>query len=146
MSDDAPASDTLAALSPQDALLALMITVSVSDATIRPTELLTIERLVATARAFEGYDADRMQDVSRIVFDLLEEEDGIDVIVALVRDTLPENRHETAYALACDVAAADGDVRQSELRLLQELRHELALDALAAAAIERGARARHLPV
>ena len=139
-------SDSLSTMTPQDALVALMVTVSVSDATIRPTELLAIERLVATARAFEGYDADRMQTVSQTVFDLLEEEDGIDVIVALVRDAIPENRHETAYALACDVAASDGEVRQSELRLLQELRETLALDPLAAAAIERGARARHLPL
>ena len=139
MSDDAPSS-----LTPQDALVALMITVSVSDATIRPAELLTIERMVRHLPAFDGYDVDRMQTVSQAVFDMLEEEDGLDAIYALVRDGVPSGRYETAYALACDVAAAEGHVRQSELRLLQELRHELELDPLAAAAIERGARARHL--
>ena len=51
---------------------------------------------------------------------------------------------ETAYAIACDVAAADGSLRQQELRFLEELRHALNIDRLHAAAIERGARARHM--
>ncbi|HHC28973.1 MAG TPA: 2-dehydro-3-deoxyphosphooctonate aldolase, partial [Rhodobacterales bacterium] len=51
---------------------------------------------------------------------------------------------ETAYALACDVAAADGTLHTPELRLLEEIRYELDIDRLHAAAIERGARARHM--
>ena len=55
----------------------------------------------------------------------------------------PERLRETAYALACDVSATDGATRQTELRLLQEMRHELDIDRLHAAAIEYGARARY---
>ena len=47
---------------------------------------------------------------------------------------------ETAYALCCDVAAADGHAFQAELQFLLELRHELGIDRLHAAAIERGTR------
>jgi tellurite resistance protein len=46
--------------------------------------------------------------------------------------------------MACDVAAADGTLNDSELRILEEIRYELEIDRLHAAAIERGARARHL--
>ena len=49
---------------------------------------------------------------------------------------------ETAYALACDVVAADGNISQEEARLLQMLRQSLDIDHLIGAAIERGARAR----
>ena len=132
--------------SAQDALVALMITVSASDATIRTSELLTIQAIVNHLPIFSGYDADRMEQVAQTVFDLLEEEDGLDAIYGLIRDALPETHHETAYALACDAAAADGNVLQSELQLLRELRYELDIDPLHAAAIERGARARHLPI
>lgn len=60
-----------------------------------------------------------------------------------MRDALPERLNETAYALACDIAASDGTLTQSELRMLEEMRHELTIDRLHAAAIkERGARAR----
>ncbi len=131
-------------LSPQDALVAVMVAVSISDATIRTSELLTIEGIVDHLPVFAGYDADRIKNISQTVFDLFEEEDGIDALFGLIRGTLPDRLHETAYALGCDVAAADGRLRQTELQFLAEMRYQLEIDRLHAAAIERGARARHL--
>lgn len=131
-------------LSPQDALITLMVTASVADATIRTAELLAIEQMVNQLPAFAGYDVDRIKTVAQTVFDLIEEEDGLDAIFGLVKNALPERLAETAYALACDVAASDGALTQSELRLLEEIRHELNIDRLHAAAIERGARARFI--
>lgn len=136
--------DTLNALSPQDCLVALMVAVSASDEDIRTAELVKIHAAVNILPIFAGYDVDRMKQVSQTVFDLFEQEDGLDALFGLVRDSLPERLHETAYALACDVAAADGHLEETELRLLEEIRYELNIDRLHAAAIERGARARHL--
>ena len=45
--------------------------------------------------------------------------------------------------MACDVVAADGELRDVELRMLEEIRDELNIDRLHAAAIEWGARVRH---
>jgi hypothetical protein len=84
--------------------------------------------------------------MSQTVFDLFSVEDGLDALFGLIRDNLPEALNETAYALACDVAAADGMLNSRELRLLEEMRYELDIDRLAAAAIERGARARHITI
>ncbi|WP_126976936.1 tellurite resistance TerB family protein [Frigidibacter oleivorans] len=134
----------LAALSPQDALVAVMVTVSISDETIRTAELLAIERMVDSLPVFGNYDADRIRLVAETVYALMEEEDGLDALFGLIRATLPDRLNETAYALACDVGASDGKLGQGELRMLEELRHELNVDRLHAAAIERGARARHL--
>lgn len=128
----------------EDSLIALMVAISASDEVIRTSELVTIEAIVNHLPVFASYDADRIKNVSQTVFDLLGVEDGLDALFGLVRDTLPESLRETAYALACDVAAADGKLRDSELRLLEEMRYELDIDRLHAAAIERGARARHM--
>lgn len=133
-----------APLSPQDALVAVMIAVSASDERMRTIELVMIEGMVAFLPVFEGYDPDRIRTVSQVVFDLFEEEDGLDAFFGLIRDALPERLYETAYALACDIAAADAKLGQTELRLLEEIREELNLDRLHAAAIERGARARFI--
>ena len=131
---------------PEDSLVAVMVGISVSDETIRTEELLSIEQMVNYLPVFGNYDADRMRRVAKTVFDLFEEEDGLDALFGLVKEDLPEHLFETAYALACDVAAADGKLAQAELRFLQELRDELAIDRLHAAAIERGSRARHQTV
>ncbi|MBV1896648.1 MAG: tellurite resistance TerB family protein [Rhodobacteraceae bacterium] len=131
------------ALNPQDCLVAMMIAVSASDENIRTAELVKIQSAVNNLPIFADYDIDRMNVVSQIVFDLFEQEDGLDALFGMIRDDLPERLFETAYALACDVAAADGALAETELRLLEEMRYELSIDRLHAAAIERGARARH---
>ncbi|AUC52637.1 MAG: tellurite resistance TerB family protein [Sagittula sp.] len=131
-------------LSPQDCLVALMIAVSASDENVRTSELVKIDSAVNLLPVFADYDNDRIGAMSRLVFELFDQEDGLDALFGLMRDNLPERLFETAYALACDVAAADGTLRETELRLLEEIRYELNIDRLHAAAIERGARARHL--
>lgn len=130
----------------QDALVAVMVAVSVSDETIKTSELVTIERIVDHLPVFASFDVDRVKTISQTVFDLFEEEDGLDALFGLIRDALPKRLFETAYALACDVAAADGRLQETELRFLQEIRYELNIDRLHGAAIERGARARHMTV
>lgn len=131
-------------LSPQDCLVAVMIAVSASDEEIRTSELVKIQSAVNNLPIFASYDIDRMNVMAQTVFDLFSEEEGLDALFGLVRENLPEHLFETAYALACDVAAADGTLQETELRLLEEIRYELNIDRLHAAAIERGARARHL--
>ena len=133
-------------LTAQDALVALMIAVSASDEDIRTVELVKINASVNHLPVFADYDVDRMNVTARIVFDLFEQEDGLDALFGLVRDALPARLNETAYALACDVAAADGSLDERELRMLEEMRYELEIDRLHAAAIERGSRARHMTV
>ena len=130
--------------SPQDCLVAIMIATSASDETIRTAELLAIQREVNHLPVFSDYDLDRMKGVAATVFELFEREDGLDLLFARVRANLPQRLFESAYAMACDVAASDGKRGETELRMLEEIRHELDIDRLHAAAIERGARARHI--
>jgi len=129
---------------PQDSLVAVMIAISASDEDIRASELLTIQAIVNHLPVFSDYDMDRVKTVAQTVFDLFGEEDGLDALFGIIRSDLPERLFETAYALACDVAAADGKLLDTELRLLEEIRYELNIDRLHGAAIERGARARHV--
>lgn len=132
-----------AQLTPQDALVATMIAVSAADGTLSDEETASITRMISVLPVFKGYELSHVPTVAQTVFDLFEDEDGVDALVGLVRDALPGTLNETAYALACDVAAADGAIQMEELSLLEILRHDLNVDRLTASAIERGARARH---
>ena len=93
---------------------------------------------------FRDFDRGRIADLSRECATMLQDEDGLDAAIDVIRGALPERLHETAYAIACDVVAADGTASQEELRLLEMMRHAMHIDRLHAAAIERGARARHM--
>ena len=128
----------------QDALVAIMIAGGASDENISNRELVSISRIVDHLPIFKNYDPGKIKVIAETVFDLFEEEDGLDALFGLIKEALPDKLYETAYALACDVAAADGKLPEVQLRFLEEIRHELNIDRLHGAAIERGARARHM--
>ena len=131
-------------MNPQDCLVAVMLAVSASDENIRTSELVTIQQIVNHLPIFAGYDQERIKDVAQRVLDLLADEDGLDALFGLIEVNLPERLKEPAYALACDVAASDGLLQETELEFLAEIRYQLDIDRLHGAAIERGARARHI--
>lgn len=133
----------LPSLSPCDALVAVMVAVSASDQNVRTSELVAIQRMVDHAPVFADYDDDRIRAVSQTVITLFEEEDGLDALFGLIRDALPDKLYETAYALACDVGAADGRLYEGEIALLAEIRDQLNIARLHAAAIELSAQVRH---
>lgn len=126
-----------------DALVALMVAVSASDQNMRTAELVAIERTVNHAPIFAKYDMDRIRPVSQTVFSLFEVEDGLDALFGLIKEALPDRLYETAYALACDVAASDGRLGDVEAEMLAEIREEFDIPRLHSAAIELSARARH---
>lgn len=130
-------------ISHHEALIHIMVTMSAADRTMSDSELAKIGNIVRNLPVFHDFDNERIISVASKCTEMLQDEDGIDKIVENARDSLPANLLETAYALAVDVAAADLQVEQEELRLLEILRYKLNIDRLTAAAIERGARARH---
>jgi tellurite resistance protein len=132
-----------AKLSPQAALIYTMVLAAAADRDMTDNELRAIEEMIVFLPAFRGFDIKSINKIAAGCIDLLGKEDGLDVAFARIKAGLPDGRpRECAYALACDVVAADGVVTQEELELLEELRHALEVGRLPAAAIERGARAR----
>lgn len=130
-------------ISAQEALIYVMVTVSAADRTMTDAELRAIGEVVRTLPVFRGFDEERLIATARACGEILGADDGLQLVLEVIRDTLPEKLYDTAYAIAVEVAAADLHVEQEELRFLQLLRDELDLDKLTVAAIERGARARH---
>ena len=133
----------LPSFSPCDASVAVMVAMLASDQTYRTSELVAIQRSVDHAPVFAEYDADRIRAISQTVMTLFEDEEGIDALFGLVRAALPEKLYETAYALACDVGAADGRLYEGEVAMLAEIRHQLNIPRLHAAAIELSAQVSH---
>lgn len=129
--------------SAQQALIHIMVTMSAADRSMTDNELQKIGNIVRNLPVFHDYDPERLVEDARNCGAILQETDGLNRIIANAIASIPENMHETIYALAVEVAAADLVVGQEELRLLQMLRDALDMDKLICAAIERGARARH---
>jgi tellurite resistance protein len=129
---------------PQEALICAMVLMAVSgDQRISDGKLSTMSRLVQELPVFSDFHPSEIAQVTETVLRLLGREDGLDRAYTLILDVLPSRLRETAYLLACEVAAADGDPSQEELRFLQDFRIAMDLDRLIAGAIERAAKARY---
>ena len=125
------------------ALIYTMVLVSAAEGQITDPELQMMGRLVQSLPVFKDFETDRILAVGRECAELLNKDEGLEEAVDLIARALPQPLRETAYALACDIAAADGKASQDELRMLEMLRQRLHLDPLVTAAIERGAQARY---
>ncbi|HVA12217.1 MAG TPA: tellurite resistance TerB family protein [Stellaceae bacterium] len=129
-------------IDPHAALIYIMVMVAAADSHMADSELQIIGDIVNHLPIFGDYDKKRVTRDLKDCATMLGREAGLEDALKTVKGALPAKLRETAYALACDVAAAGGDLSQETLRLLELLRHRLNVDRLVAAAIERGARAR----
>lgn len=125
------------------ALIYAMVLSAAADGSVDDEELETISEIINVLPIFRDFEIGNFGQIAGSCIDLLSEEDGLDAAVDQIKRTLPGKLGATAYALACDVVAADGTATQEELRFLEILRHELDVDRLTAAAIERGSAARY---
>jgi tellurite resistance protein len=125
------------------ALIFTMVLVSAAEGEMTDGELEMIGRQVRYLPVFKGFDQDLLTRIGRQCAELLRDEDGLALAVDMIAEALPGPLRETAYALACEVAAADGALAIEELNLLRMLRQELSVDRLVAVAIERATYARH---
>ncbi|MBV8652421.1 MAG: tellurite resistance TerB family protein [Alphaproteobacteria bacterium] len=124
------------------ALIYVMVMVSASDRNMSDAEMRIIGDNVRDLPVFADFDRGKLTQMLDECAHLLAQENGAEEAFRQIKAALPVKLRETAYALACDIVAADGEASQEELQILEHIRHRLQIDRLIAAAIERGTRAR----
>ena len=126
-----------------EALVLTMVLVAAAEGGMSDREIGVMAGEVQTLPIFHDFTTEQLRVATDAAVQLLNEEDGLSHASRLLRSALEPRLRETAYALACEVFAADQVTRQRALDMLEFVRSELEIDPLIAAAIERGARARH---
>ena len=126
-----------------DSLIAIMVLVSAADNDIADQELKKMADVVRSWPVFNTFDIGSLPETARRIATALEVEDGLELLFGDMQSALSSQLCETGYALACEMAAADGVLTDEEMQVLELVRHRLNIDRLIAAGIERGARARY---
>jgi tellurite resistance protein len=129
-------------ISPHAAIIYTLVMVAAADREMKAVELTQIGRFVTQLPAFADYDARKIVETAQECAVMLQVENGLDRTLALVAAALPSALRETAYLLACEVAAIDERIPLEEMRMLQKIRQALDLDRLTSAALERATQAR----
>lgn len=126
-----------------EALVLTMVLVAAADGGMTDREIGVMSGQVQTLPAFRDFTTEQLRSATNAAVKLLDEDDGLQHAARLIRAALEPRLRETAYALACEVVAANHVTRQRTLEMLDFVRNELHLDPLVATAIERGVRARY---
>lgn len=132
----------MAALSAHEALIHVMVIAASADAKVSDRELEIISRLVTRSPVFDTFERTQLGQVAAQAIDLIKDSSNLEKVLGMVLEAIPPRLHDTAYALAVEVASVDLRLEQEELRFLEMIRDGLNLDGLIASAIEASARAR----
>jgi tellurite resistance protein len=127
---------------PEEAMIYLMVMSSASDRDMSDPELGRIGEVVRSWPVFQDFDRDRLIEVAQECQVIVQGPDGLDEVLALAQGVIPKRLHDTAYAAAFEVAAADLEMRMEEARILQRITDALGLDEDVVNAIEVAAKAR----
>jgi tellurite resistance protein len=127
----------------QTALVYVMILTSAADRQMGNGELARIGELVRRWPIFTGFNQEMLVPMAEDCALIVAEDKGVQTILGLIEQAIPETHADTAYLLACEVAAIDSNLVSSEIQVLDLLRQRLGIDRLTAAALERSAIARN---
>lgn len=136
--------ESVASLSPQDAVITLMVMASASDGSITQGELRTIGRVVRSYPLFDEADEDGLVGSAERAGELMSSDGGLHKVLSAAQAALPNHLAETAYCAVVDVVTADEALQMEEIRVLELIRDALGVSDEGAAAIEHAARARHM--
>ena len=131
-------------LTPQEAIIYLMVMTSAADGNISERELLTIGRVVRSFPLFETTDEQDLVKTAENCGTLMASDGGLHKVLTAAKEALPKHLAETAYAGVIDVVTADENLDLTEIRVLELVRDILNVPDDGAAAIEHAARARHM--
>ena len=131
-------------LTPQEAIIYLMVMTSAVDGSMNPEELRTIGRVVRSFPLFNSDDENALVKTSEQAGALMGSDGGFHKVIDAAAHALPEHLTETAYAAVVDVVTADESLNPEEIRTLELIRNALKISDDGAAAIEHAARARHM--
>lgn len=132
-----------ATLTPQDAIIYLMVLAAASDGEMRDEELRTIGRVVRSFPLFTPADEENLVATSRAAGEVMAPDGGLAKVFEVTQAALPEHLRETAYAAMVDVITADEALNMTELRVLDMARDALEISDEGASVIERSAQVRH---
>lgn len=134
------------ALTPQEAIIYLMVMTSASDGAINDAELRTIGRVVRSFPVFSDGDETGLVKTAEACGALMASDGGLHKVLESAAAALPVHLCETAYAAVVDVVTADEKLDVTEIRVLELIRDALKVPDDGAQAIEHSARARHMTV
>ena len=113
-------------LSNEEAFAAVSLAIIAADGVITGEEARGMSMAFYRMRMFAGYNDNQMASILNKLVSIVKKQ-GVDALIIMAKETLSEDMRVTAFAVATDLALADGDIAEEEKKLLTKAQQSLGL-------------------
>jgi len=113
-------------LSKEEAFAAVSLVSVAADGVITEEEARGLFVQLYRMRMFSGYNDNQMSSMLNKLINIIKKK-GMDALVGMTKESLPEDMKATAFAVATDLALADGDIAEEEKKLLTKIQQSLGI-------------------
>jgi len=113
-------------LSKEEAFAAVSLVTIAADGVITEEEVRSMFVHLYRMKMFAGFNDKQFSNMLSKLANIVRKQ-GLEALVAMSRESLPENLKATAFAVATDLALADGDIAEEEKHLLTKVQQSLGL-------------------
>jgi tellurite resistance protein len=111
-------------LTAQESFIGVAMTAIAADGSITPEEAQGVSAALFRMKMFKGMSERQMKEMFDRVIGVMKKQ-GAGAIIASAAETLNPEMKETAFAIAADLALADGTIEDEEKKYLEELQKAL---------------------
>jgi tellurite resistance protein len=113
-------------LTKEEAFVAVSLASVAADGIITDEEARGLMVQLYRMKMFSGYNNNQMSSIFNKLINIIKKQ-GIEALVTMSKDSLPEDMRACAFAVATDLALADGDVAEEEKKLLTKIQQVLGI-------------------
>lgn len=113
-------------LSKEEAFAAVSLVTIAADGVITEEEVRSMFVHLYRMKMFAGFNDKQFSNMLSKLANIVRKQ-GLEALVAMSRESLPENLKATAFAVATDLALADGDIAEEEKKLLTKVQQSLGI-------------------
>ncbi|MCX6650553.1 MAG: tellurite resistance TerB family protein [Methanomassiliicoccales archaeon] len=111
-------------LSKEEAFAGVSLASIAADGVITDEEAHGLYMALLRTKMFSGYNEHQMSSMLNKLINIIKRQ-GVDALVMMSKESLPEELKATAFAVATDLALADGDIVEEEKKLLTKIQQTL---------------------
>ena len=133
-------------LSPAEAALACLTLVAHVHGPAKPDDRACLDEMIAATPSLQAIAPAKREATRDLASAIIGANEGLDSMLMLIASATDTAQQETLYALAVEFIVRRARISPEEMRLLDLLADEFALDPLLRAAIDQAIRARLAPL
>ncbi|OPY30914.1 MAG: Tellurite resistance protein TerB [Methanomassiliicoccales archaeon PtaU1.Bin124] len=114
------AKEAEAKLTKEEAFAAVSLAAIAADGVITEEEANGLVISLIRMKMFRGYNGNQMNAVLSKDINIIKKE-GLNALIGKAKESLPQDLCETAFAVATDLALADGEIANEEKEILQKI-------------------------